>query len=114
MIIGVPREIKDGEYRVGMTPEGVAAVVARGHQVLVQCDAGARVGFADADYTWNLWPRDALFSGNASISDFAPDASNAAVTSVPEPQSYALMLVGLTGLAMRFRRRDTSSPQSAA
>jgi len=50
MIIGVPREIKDGEYRVGMTPEGVAAVVARGHQVLVQCDAGARVGFADADY----------------------------------------------------------------
>jgi hypothetical protein len=70
-------------------------------------------GFTDADYTWNLWPRDALFSGNASISDFAPDASNAAVTAVPEPQSYALMLAGLAGYTLLSRRRKTSSQQPA-
>lgn len=50
MLIGVPREIKDGEFRVGMTPEGVRAATARGHQVLVETGAGSAVGFADADY----------------------------------------------------------------
>jgi alanine dehydrogenase len=50
MIIGVPREIKDGEYRVGMIPEGARALAERGHQVLVETNAGAKVGFVDADY----------------------------------------------------------------
>jgi alanine dehydrogenase len=50
MLIGVPKECKDGEYRVGMTPDGVAVLVKRGHQVLVQRDAGARIGFRDADF----------------------------------------------------------------
>jgi len=50
MLIGVPREIKDHEYRVGLTPAGVHALVERGHRVLVESNAGAGVGFADADY----------------------------------------------------------------
>jgi alanine dehydrogenase len=50
MRIGVPREIKDGESRVGMTPAGVAALAARGHRVLVERDAGSRVGFGDTQY----------------------------------------------------------------
>jgi alanine dehydrogenase len=50
MLIGVPREIKDHEYRVGMTPAGVHALVEHGHQVIVEENAGARVGFADSDY----------------------------------------------------------------
>ncbi|OGA14069.1 MAG: alanine dehydrogenase [Betaproteobacteria bacterium RIFCSPLOWO2_02_FULL_63_19] len=50
MRVGVPREIKNHEYRVGLTPAGVHALVQRGHQALVQSGAGARVGFADADY----------------------------------------------------------------
>jgi len=50
MIIGVPREIKDGEFRVGMTPPGVRELHALGHQLLVETGAGERVGFADADY----------------------------------------------------------------
>lgn len=50
MQIGVPREIKDGESRVGMTPAGVRAALGAGHQVLVESGAGAGVGFADADY----------------------------------------------------------------
>ncbi len=50
MLVGVPKEIKDHEYRVGLTPASVHALVEHGHQVLVETGAGARVGFADADY----------------------------------------------------------------
>jgi len=50
MQIGVPKEIKNHEYRVGLTPAGVHALTLAGHEVLVETNAGARVGFADADY----------------------------------------------------------------
>jgi len=48
--IGVPREIKVHEYRVGMVPAGVRELVAAGHEVLVETRAGAGIGFTDADY----------------------------------------------------------------
>lgn len=50
MLIGVPKEIKNHEYRVGMTPAGVHEVVRNGHQVIVQSSAGAAIGYSDADY----------------------------------------------------------------
>ena len=50
MRIGVPKEVKDGEARVGLTPEGVGSLVADGHEVWVQADAGARSGFEDQAY----------------------------------------------------------------
>ncbi len=50
MLIGVPKEIKDHECRVGVTPAGVHALVAAGHTVHVQTQAGAAIGFSDADY----------------------------------------------------------------
>ncbi len=50
MIVGVPREIKDRENRVSTTPAGVAEYVARGHQVLVEREAGTGSGFSDAEY----------------------------------------------------------------
>lgn len=50
MKIGVPKEIKDHEFRVGVTPAGVHALAAAGHEVLVQSGAGAAIGFSDADY----------------------------------------------------------------
>ena len=50
MLIGVPKEIKNHEYRVGLTPAGVHALVRRGHEVLVETQAGARVGFPDSEY----------------------------------------------------------------
>ena len=50
MRIGIPKEIKDHEYRVGVTPAGVSALTARGHTVLVETCAGARIGFSDAMY----------------------------------------------------------------
>jgi len=48
--IGVPKEIKVHEYRVGLTPSSVREAVAHGHAVLVQTQAGAGIGAADADY----------------------------------------------------------------
>jgi alanine dehydrogenase len=51
MRIGVPREIKDQEYRVGLTPASVREVVGHGHSVLVESGAGAGIGAADAAYT---------------------------------------------------------------
>ena len=50
MIIGVPKEIKNNENRVGMTPAGVAEMVKRGHRVYVQQTAGLGSGFADEEY----------------------------------------------------------------
>lgn len=50
MIIGVPKEIKNNENRVGMTPAGVAELVKRGHTVYVQTTAGVNSGFSDEDY----------------------------------------------------------------
>ncbi len=51
MIIGVPKEIKNNENRVGMTPSGVQEMTKRGHTVYVQASAGDNSGFSDAAYT---------------------------------------------------------------
>ena len=50
MIVGVPREIKDEEYRVAITPMGAAVLAQAGHQVLIQATAGEGSGFADSEY----------------------------------------------------------------
>ena len=50
MIIGVPKEIKNNENRVGMTPSGVAEVVKQGHRVFIQHTAGINSGFPDEAY----------------------------------------------------------------
>lgn len=50
MLIGVPKEIKNNEYRVGLVPGSVRELTANGHQVAVQCGAGAGIGFDDSVY----------------------------------------------------------------
>jgi alanine dehydrogenase len=50
MRIGVPKEIKNHEYRVGLTPSSVAELVAAGHEVIVETKAGAGIDFEDSDY----------------------------------------------------------------
>lgn len=50
MLVGVPKEIKNNESRVALTPAGAHALVARGHQVLVETSAGEGSGFSDQDY----------------------------------------------------------------
>jgi len=50
MLIGVPKEIKNHEYRVGMVPGSVREVIRHGHQVMVETQAGAGIGISDQDY----------------------------------------------------------------
>ena len=80
MIIGVPKEIKTREYRVGMTPAGVRSLVARGHKVLVEKSAGEGSGLKDADYV----------AAGAQIVPTAGDAWGAEmVVKVKEPLARA-------------------------
>jgi alanine dehydrogenase len=78
MKIGVPKEIKIHEYRVGLVPAGVRELVDAGHQVVVQTGAGAGIGFDDASYQ----------SAGASVAQRAEDifASADLVIKVKEPQ----------------------------
>ena len=50
MRVGIPKEIKNNENRVGMTPAGVAELIKHGHEVSVQHTAGEGSGFSDEDY----------------------------------------------------------------
>lgn len=78
MRIGVPKEIKNHEYRVGLVPAGVRELVDAGHEVLVQSTAGAGIGVDDAAYT----------SAGAKIVAQASDVFAGAdlVVKVKEPQ----------------------------
>ena len=51
MLVGVPKEIKNHEYRVGLTPGSVRELVRHGHRVIVQRGAGTAIGLHDADYS---------------------------------------------------------------
>src|SRR5205085_498640 len=50
MLVGVPKEIKDNEYRVGLIPSTVRELAAKGHRVLVETSAGVGAGLPDSDY----------------------------------------------------------------
>ena len=49
MIVGIPKEIKNNEYRVSLTPAGAMELVRRGHTVYIQRGAGVDSGFADKE-----------------------------------------------------------------
>ena len=65
MIVGVPREIKDQEFRVSMTPGGVRLLRESGHRVLVEATAGEGSGFGDAEY--RAAGADVLVAGSAAF-----------------------------------------------
>ena len=50
MKIGVPKEIKNNEYRVGLTPESVSELIKNNHEVFVQKNAGTEIGFSNEQY----------------------------------------------------------------
>jgi alanine dehydrogenase len=80
MRIGVPKEVKVHEYRVGLTPGSVRELVAQGHAVVVQRDAGAAIGFSDTAYA-------------AAGAEIAADAAEVFATAelivkVKEPQPF--------------------------
>ncbi|MES0870503.1 alanine dehydrogenase [Pseudovibrio sp. SCP19] len=79
MLVGVPKEIKNHEYRVGLTPDSVREVVAHGHEVVVETNAGVGIGASDADYE----------AAGASILPTAADvfAKAEMIVKVKEPQA---------------------------
>ena len=79
MLVGVPTEIKNNEYRVGLTPASVHELVVQGHQVLVQQGAGNEIGLPDAQYV----------AAGASIVASAQEvfAQAAMIVKVKEPQA---------------------------
>lgn len=78
MIIGIPKEIKNHEYRVGMIPANVRELLSYGHQVIVETHAGTGIGFSDDDY----------IAAGASILPSAADifAQADMIVKVKEPQ----------------------------
>ena len=78
MLIGVPKEIKSFENRVGLTPASVREIIGNDHQVLVETNAGHAIGFDDADYE----------AAGAKIAADATDVFAAAdmIVKVKEPQ----------------------------
>jgi alanine dehydrogenase len=88
MIIGVPKEIKQQEFRVALPPSGAYQLIRGGHRVLVEKNAGAGAGFPDADYV----------QAGAEIADshervFA-EAELIVKVKEPQPSEYALLRPG--------------------
>lgn len=85
MIIGVPKEIKNNEFRVGLTPGSVREMCLHGHSVLVQKNAGAGIGASDQDY----------INAGASITQKAGEiyATAEMIIKVKEPQSQERALL---------------------
>jgi alanine dehydrogenase len=87
MLIGVPREVKPGENRVAITPDGVRELVHRGHRVLVEEGAGAGSSLNDDDYR----------SAGASVvaAEKAWEAELVVKVKEPQPEEFALLHPGL-------------------
>src|SRR5664279_1230466 len=88
MIIGVPREIKDQEYRVALLPSAAYQLIKRGHQVLVERNAGAGAGYPDEDYEQ---------AGATMVSDHAAAYEKADLVmkvKEPLPSEYSLLRPG--------------------
>ena len=85
MLIGVPKEIKNHEYRVGLTPSGARELIAHGHKVLVETQAGLAIGFTDEQY----------IESGASIAAQAKDVFDQAemIIKVKEPQAAECRLL---------------------
>ena len=89
MLVGVPKEIKDNEFRVGMTPAAVAELVHHGHEVIVETEAGLGSGSPDEEYV----------RAGAKIVKSAPDifARAEMVVKVKEPLPEERKLLASAG-----------------
>ena len=98
MIIGLPKEIKDGERRVALTPGAVAALIAEGNSVRVQNNAGHGAGFKDAEYA----------AAGAEIVDSADKAFDAElVVKVKEIQTNEWQMLNPGGMLFSFLQLRT-------
>jgi alanine dehydrogenase len=88
MRVGIPREVKDNEYRVAITPSGVKELVAHGHGVFVEKDAGSGSSILDEEYV----AAGATIIGSAD--DVWAEADLVLKVKEPVPQEYPRMLAG--------------------
>ncbi len=104
MRIGVPKEIKNHEYRVGLTPASVAELVHAGHSVLVETKAGMGIDFDDSAYT-------------AVDAEIAPDAKTVfaqsdMIVKVKEPQPQEIALLEPRHLLFTYLHLAADKPQA--
>jgi alanine dehydrogenase len=88
MLIGLPKEIKNHEYRVGLTPASVRELTSHGHQVLVQAGAGAAIGLTDEQY------KAAGATLTADAKDVFAKADMIVKVKEPQPQECAMLRPG--------------------
>ena len=104
MRVGVPKEIKNHEYRVGLTPPSVAELVAAGHTVAVQTGAGLGIDFVDADY---------VAAGATILADAASVfAQSDMIVKVKEPQASEIALLESRHLLFTYLHLAADKPQA--
>ncbi|WP_010163644.1 alanine dehydrogenase [Sphingomonas sp. PAMC 26617] len=104
MRVGVPKEIKNHEYRVGLTPPSVAELVAAGHTVSVQTGAGLGIDFEDADY---------VAAGATIVPDAATVfAQSDMIVKVKEPQASEIALLESRHLLFTYLHLAADKPQA--
>ena len=104
MLIGVPKEIKTREFRVGLVPSSVAELVRRGHQVLVETEAGQGIGADDAEYK----------AAGAEISSSAADVFARAemIVKVKEPQPNEWVQLSSKQILFTYLHLAADAPQA--
>jgi alanine dehydrogenase len=104
MRVGVPKEIKNHEYRVGLTPPSVAELVAAGHEVVVQTQAGIGIDFSDADY---------VDAGATILPDAAAVFASAdMIVKVKEPQASEIAMLEPRHLLFTYLHLAADKPQA--
>ena len=104
MRVGVPKEIKNHEYRVGMTPASVAELVASGHEVFVETMAGMGIDFADAAYEKvgaTILPTAAAVFKNSDM-----------IVKVKEPQPIEIAMLESRHLLFTYLHLAADKPQA--
>ena len=108
MIVGVPKEVKDHEARVGLVPSGVGALVEAGHQVLIETGAGEKSTLSDAEYE----------EFGAEIVSSAAEVWRRSDLVVkvkePQPSEYALLRPGLTAVHLSASCSAAGTDREAA
>jgi alanine dehydrogenase len=104
MKIGIPKEIKNREYRVGLTPPSVAELIARGHEAIVETGAGSGIDFSDDDYR----------AVGATIAPYAAEVFKAAdmIVKVKEPQAQEIALLEPRHILFTYLHLAADKPQA--
>jgi len=100
VIVGVPKEVKTHEYRVGLTPTSVRELVAHGHEVVLERNAGLGIGMPDAAYE----------KAGARIGD--PWAEAELIVKVKEPQRQERAKIGQRHVLFTFLHLAPDRPQA--